>query len=63
VLGLAGALLTNRVLTALLYQVSPTDSPTLGIVSALLLAVATLASLIPARQATRVDPMEALRAE
>jgi putative ABC transport system permease protein len=61
--GLAAALLTNHLLAALLYQVSPTDSPTLGIVSGLLLAVATLASLIPARHATRVDPMISLRAE
>ena len=62
-LGLAGALLTNRLLAALLYQVSPTDGATLGVVSAALLAVALLASLIPARQATRVDPMISLRAE
>lgn len=63
VLGLAGALLTNRLLTTLLYQVSPTDSPTLSIVSGLLLGVAALASLVPARQATRVDPMISLRTE
>ena len=62
-LGLVGALLTNRLLTALLYQVSPTDSPTLAVVAGLLLAIAMVASLIPARQATRVDPMISLRTE
>ena len=61
--GLAGALLTNRLLAALLYQVSPTDGATLGVVAALLLAVALVASLIPARQAARVDPMISMRAE
>ena len=62
-LGLVGALITNRFLMALLYQVSPTDGATLGIVSGLLIAVATLASVIPARQATLVDPMISLRTE
>jgi ABC-type antimicrobial peptide transport system permease subunit len=61
-IGLAGALLTNRVLAALLYEVSPTDGITLAAVTALLIAVAALASLIPARFSTRIEPVVALRA-
>jgi putative ABC transport system permease protein len=61
--GLLGALLANRLLAAMLYGVSPTDVATLAGVTALLLAVAVLASLAPARASTRVDPVRALRAE
>ena len=63
VTGLLGAVLANRLLLALLYQVSPTDPVTLGVVAVLLLAIATLASFIPARSSTRIDPVIALRAE
>jgi putative ABC transport system permease protein len=63
VTGLLGALLANRLLLALLYQVSPTDPVTLSIVVVLLLTVAGLASLFPARSSTRIDPVEALRAD
>jgi predicted permease len=63
VLGVAGALLANRLLAVMLYEVSPTDGPTLALVTGLLLAVAALASLIPARSSTRIDPVIALRAE
>jgi putative ABC transport system permease protein len=63
VTGLLGALLANRLLLALLYQVSPTDPVTLGVVTALLLGIAALASIIPARSSTRIDPVQALRAE
>ena len=63
VTGLLGALLANRLLLALLYQVSPTDPATLGVVTALLLGIAALASIIPARSSTRIDPAQALRAE
>jgi putative ABC transport system permease protein len=61
--GLAGALLANRLLAAMLYEVSPTDGATLALVTALLLGVAALASLIPARSSTRIDPVIALRTD
>lgn len=63
VLGLFGTLLTNRLLVAMLYEVTPTDLTTLMAVTGFLLGVAALASLIPARSATRIDAMTALRAE
>jgi putative ABC transport system permease protein len=63
VLGLGLALALTRVVRTLLYQVSPTDPLTFASVPALLVAVAGLASWLPARRATRVDPMVALRAE
>jgi putative ABC transport system permease protein len=62
-IGLTGALVANRVLTTLLYGVTPTDGLTLGVVVAVLAAVATAASLVPARSTTRIDPAIALRAE
>jgi hypothetical protein len=61
--GLLGALLANRLLAALLYQVSPTDGVTLVVTAGLLLGVAGLASAIPAQFSTRVDPVSALRDE
>jgi ABC-type antimicrobial peptide transport system permease subunit len=61
--GLGGALLSNRLLAAMLYRVSPTDPVTIVVVAAALVAVAALATAIPARSATRVDPVLALRAE
>lgn len=63
IVGVAGALMTNRLIAALLYDVSPSDALTLGGVAALLLAVAALASAIPARSTTRIDPVNALRFE
>jgi len=63
VLGLLGALLANHLLVGLLYEVSPTDGVTLLVSAGLLLSVACLASAIPARLSTRVDPLLALRAE
>jgi len=51
------------VLSSLLFQLSPWDPTTYGIASLLLIAAALLASYLPARRATRIDPMEALRYE
>ena len=62
-IGLAGALGLTRFLSGLLYGVQPGDLPTLVAVSALLIAVALIASYIPARQAAKVDPLVALRDE
>jgi putative ABC transport system permease protein len=63
VIGLAGAVAATRFLQALLFQVHPGDPVTLGGVCALLLAVGLGACYLPARRATRVDPLVALRAE
>jgi putative ABC transport system permease protein len=62
-IGVAGALLSARLLRDLLYGVSPTDPLVLSGTCALLIAVALLATWIPARRAASVDPMQALRAE
>ncbi len=62
-LGLVGALVGTRAMLSLLYQVDPVDPATFVIVSLLLGAAALAASWIPAARASRVDPMEALRAE
>jgi predicted permease len=61
--GLAGALMLTRLMKALLFEVSPNDPATLAGVAALVAAVATAASLVPAVRATRVDPIVALRDE
>lgn len=62
-LGLGASLLLGQVVQALLYDMSPRDPGTLVIIAGLMLAVAFLACLIPARRATRVDPAIALRTE
>jgi putative ABC transport system permease protein len=61
ILGLLGAAWMGRMLTEMLYQTTPTDPLALTIVAALLLIVAVGASVVPARRATRVQPIEALR--
>jgi len=61
--GLAAAVMSGRLLTALLFQVSPTDPITLTGVSALLLGVGVGAAYLPARRVMRIDPAQTLRAE
>ncbi|HEY2377375.1 MAG TPA: ABC transporter permease [Gemmatimonadaceae bacterium] len=61
--GMIAALATNRLLTSLLFEVSPSDAVTLGIVATIIGVVALLASAIPARSSSRVDPAIALRAD
>ena len=63
VAGLAGALLVARLMTTMVYGVRVTDPLTYGAVAALLGVIAVLASYIPARRATRIDPLVAMRTE
>ena len=63
VAGLAAAAALSRLLSALLFETSPLDPMTYSVVAAGLLAAAAVASYLPARRITRVDPVEALRAE
>jgi putative ABC transport system permease protein len=63
VLGIAISYAAARMLTALLYGITPTDALSFALASSSLLLFALIASYLPARKATRVDPSVALRAE
>jgi len=63
VIGLAGALTLTRLMTSLLFEVSPTDPITLGAVALSVIFTTLLACYIPARRAIKVDPLVALRYE
>lgn len=61
--GLVAALATNRLVGSMLFQVTPTDPRALALASGILVVTAGLASLVPARWSTRVDPLIALRTD
>ena len=62
-LGALGAVGITRVISSLLYNVTPTDPVSFGAVATVMLLVAAAAAYLPARRATAVDPMTALRSE
>ena len=61
--GLTAAAALTRLMSTLLFEISPVDPLTYSVVAFGLLAAAAVASYLPARRVTRVDPVEALRAE
>jgi putative ABC transport system permease protein len=63
VTGLAASALLTRYLSSMLFEVQPTDPATFAGVSAILISVSVLASLVPALRATRIDPLAALRSD
>jgi ABC-type antimicrobial peptide transport system permease subunit len=63
VLGVPAALLASRLLTGMLYGLTPTDVPTIAMAVAGLILTAVAAGLLPARRAARVEPMAALRCD
>ncbi len=63
VLGVVGSIVSMQILSSLLFEVKPTDPLTILLTAAVLAATAMLASYLPARRASRIDPMTALRYE
>jgi putative ABC transport system permease protein len=63
VVGVGGAAALTRYLEGMLFGLTPLDAATFAGAAAMFAAVATLASFVPARRATRVDPLVALRSE
>jgi putative ABC transport system permease protein len=63
VIGLTGAFALSRLLISLLFQVSQINPPIFALAAIVLVGMATLASFLPARRATQMDPVTALRAE
>ncbi|MBM3726511.1 MAG: FtsX-like permease family protein [Acidobacteria bacterium] len=61
--GLAGAVALSRMMSALLFEISPVDPATYAGAVAVLLGAAAVASYLPARRVARVDPLESLRSE
>ena len=62
-IGIPAALVASRLIATMLFGITPTDLPTMAVVSALLLAVAAFAGYLPARRASTIDPIHALRTE
>ena len=63
VIGVATSLALTRLMSTLLFGVKATDPPTYAAVSAVLAGIALLATYLPARRASRIDPMVALRSD
>jgi putative ABC transport system permease protein len=61
--GIGGALLVTRLMTTFLYRVRATDPVTYVSVTLVLVTVAVVASVVPARRATRIDPLTAMRTD
>jgi ABC-type antimicrobial peptide transport system permease subunit len=61
--GIGGALATSRLLSSLLFGVSPTDPLSLLAVTALMIGVAAVATFVPAQTSMRIDPVIALRSD
>jgi putative ABC transport system permease protein len=62
-IGVAGALATTKLMAALLFGIEPSDPATFAGIAAALMATALAGSYLPARRATRVDPIATLRSE